>query len=141
PRREELGYEGHRAYMRHITAIDDCVGRVLDALKSTGQADNTIIIVGSDNGFYLGEHGLGDKRSAYDESMRVPLLIRLPGKTAKRGITSDAMVLNIDYAPTILDFAGADPLPNMQGRSLRPLLHGERPDDWRKAFFYEYFKE
>ena len=127
--------------MRHITAIDQCVGRVLDALESTGHADDTIVIVTSDNGYYLGEHQLGDKRSAYDESMRVPLLVRLPGETAKRGITSDAMVLNIDYAPTILDFAGADPLPDAQGRSLRPLVNGERPDDWRKAFFYEYFKE
>jgi arylsulfatase A-like enzyme len=134
-------FEAHRAYMRHITAIDQCVGRVLDGLESTGHMDDTIVIVTSDNGYYLGEHELGDKRSAYDESMRVPLLVRLPGKTAKRGITSDAMVLNIDYAPTILDFAVADPLPDAQGRSLRPLLNGERPDDWRKAFFYEYFKE
>lgn len=140
-RREVRQYEGHRAYMRHITAIDQCIGRVLDALESTGHADNTIVIATSDNGYYLGEHQLGDKRSAYDESMRVPLLIRLPGKSDKRGITSDAMVLNIDYAPTILDFAAADPLPDTQGRSLRPLLGGERPDDWRKAFFYEYFKE
>ena len=114
---------------------------MLDALESTGQTGDTIVIVASDNGYYLGEHQLGDKRSAYDESMRVPLLVRLPGKTAKRGITSDAMVLNIDYAPTILDFAGAEPLPEAQGRSFRPLASGESPDDWRKAFFYEYFKE
>ncbi len=134
-------YEADRAYMRHITAIDQCVGRVLNVLESTGQADNTIVIAGSDNGFYLGEHELEDKRSAYDESLRVPLLIRLPGQSAKRGITSDALVLNIDYAPTILDFAGAAPLPDAQGRSLRPLLGGDTPDDWRKAFFYEYFKE
>jgi arylsulfatase A-like enzyme len=140
-RREGRHFEGDRAYMRHINAIDQCVDRVLDALESTGHADDTVIIVASDNGYYLGEHQLGDKRSAYDESMRVPLLVRLPGKTAKRGITSDAMVLNIDYAPTILDFAAADPLPGAQGRSLRPLTTGEQPDDWRKAFLYEYFKE
>jgi arylsulfatase A-like enzyme len=140
-RREARQFEGHRAYMWHITAIDQCVGRVLDALEATGHTEDTIVIVTSDNGYYLGEHELGDKRSAYDESMRVPLLIRLPGKSAKRGVTSDAMVLNIDYAPTILDFAGAGPLPDAQGRSLRPLVSGERPDDWRKAFFYEYFKE
>jgi arylsulfatase A-like enzyme len=127
--------------MRHITAIDQCVGRVLDALESTGHTGDTIVIVASDNGYYLGEHELGDKRSAYDESMRVPLLVRLPGETAKRGITSDAMVLNIDYGPTILDFAGAEPLPDAQGRSFRRLANGEHPDDWRKAFFYEYFKE
>jgi arylsulfatase A-like enzyme len=134
-------YEAIRAYMQHITAIDECVGRVLDALDSTGHADDTIVMIGSDNGFYLGEHELGDKRSAYDESLRVPLLVRLPGKDAPRGVTTEAMVLNIDYAPTFLDFAGAELLPNEQGRSLRPLLTGDKPNGWRKAFFYEYFKE
>ncbi len=134
-------YEAIRAYMQHITAIDECVGRVLDALDNTGHADDTIVMIGSDNGFYLGEHQLGDKRSAYDESLRVPLLVRVPGQNAKRGATSEAMILNIDYAPTILDFAGLEPLPEAQGRSLRPLLTGNKPDDWRKAFFYEYFKE
>jgi N-acetylglucosamine-6-sulfatase len=132
--------EGHRAYMRHITAIDECVGRLLDALDETGQAANTIVIVTSDNGYYLGEHGLGDKRSAYDESLRVPLMIRLPGESAGR-VVDDAMVLNVDYAPTLLDFAGADPLPESHGRSLRPLLEGASPADWRTAFLYEYFKE
>jgi arylsulfatase A-like enzyme len=140
-RRDANPFEAHRNYMRHITAIDQCIGRVVDALESTGHMDDTIIIIASDNGYYLGEHMLGDKRSAYDESMRVPLLIRLPGKGAKRGITVDAMALNIDYTPTVLDFAGTDPLPGAQGRSLRPLTEGKRPDDWRKAFFYEYFKE
>ena len=133
--------EGHRDYMRHVTAIDECVGRVLDAMDRTGHAQRTIVMVASDNGYYLGEHGLGDKRSAYDESLRVPLLIRLPGKAAPRGAVNDAMVLNIDYAPTILEFAGAAPLPEAQGRSLRPLLEGRTPADWRAAFFYEYFRE
>ena len=92
-------FEAHRAYMRHITMIDECVGRVLDALEKNGQASNTVVIVGSDNGYYLGEHELGDKRSAYDESMRVPLLIHMPGAKPSTARTSDAMVLNIDYAP------------------------------------------
>ena len=140
-RREVRQFEGHRAYMRHIAAIDQCVGRVLDTLESTGHTGNTIVIVASDNGYYLGEHQLSDKRSAYEESIRVPLLVRMPGESAKRGITRDELVLNVDYAPTILDFAGADPLPDAQGRSFRPLLNGERPDSWRTAFFYEYFKE
>jgi arylsulfatase A-like enzyme len=141
PRRENPQYEGHRAYMQHITMIDACVGRVLDALEKSGQAENTVIIVASDNGYYLGEHGLGDKRSAYDESMRVPLLIHVPGDSAKRSITSDAIALNIDYGPTILDLAGAAPLAEGQGRSLRPLLDGKKPVNWRTSFFYEYFKE
>jgi arylsulfatase A-like enzyme len=139
--RQNKQYEGHRAYMRHITMIDECVGRVLDALDKNGQSGNTVVIVSSDNGYYLGEHMLSDKRSAYDESMRVPLIIHLPGADAKHGVNKDAMVLNIDYGPTILDFAGAEPLPEMQGRSLRPLLTDATPNDWRTAFFYEYFKE
>lgn len=133
-------HEGHRDYMRHVTAIDQCVGRLLDALQRAGHTDNTLVILTSDNGYYLGEHGLGDKRSAYDESLRVPLLIRLPGR-APKATTNDAMTLNLDYGPTILDYAGAAPLPGAQGRSLRPLLEGRTPTDWRKAFFYEYFKE
>lgn len=141
PQRKRQQLEGHRAYMRHITAIDACVGRVLDALEKNGQAANTMVIVSSDNGFYLGEHELGDKRSAYEESMRVPLLVRLPGETAPRDVTSDAFILNIDYAPTILDFAGAQAIPKAQGRSLRPHLIGEAPEDWRTSFFYEYFTE
>ncbi len=134
-------FEGHRAYMRHITMIDECVGRVLDALDKNGEAENTVVIVSGDNGYYLGEHMLSDKRSAYDESMRVPLLIHMPGNDAKHGVNNDAMVLNIDYGPTILDLAGAKPLPEGQGRSLRPLLTNGESKDWRTAFFYEYFKE
>lgn len=141
PRGDGRQYDGHRAYMRHITGIDGCIGRVRDALQEAGQAYNTIIIVTSDNGYYLGEHKLSDKRSAYDESLRVPLLIHLPASAAKRGVTNDAIALNIDYAPTILDFAGAKPLPDTQGRSMRPVLSGETPNDWRTSFFYEYFKE
>lgn len=130
-------------YMRHIAAIDTCVGRVLDALASAGRLDNTVVVFTSDNGYYLGEHTLGDKRSAYDESLRVPLLVRLPGKAAPRGVVSDAMVLNIDYAPTFIDYASAPVIPEAQGRSLRPILDasGRTPAGWRTAFFYEYFKE
>lgn len=141
PRREERQFESHRAYMRHITAIDQCVGRLLDALDQAPHAENTIVVVASDNGYYLGEHGLGDKRTAYEESIRVPLMIRLPGDRSRPAAINDALVLNIDYAPTILDFAGAEALPDAQGRSLRPLLDGGAPADWRTAFFYEYFKE
>jgi arylsulfatase A-like enzyme len=133
--------EGDREYMRHITAIDECIGRVRNELESNGQLDNTIIIIASDNGYYLGEHKMGDKRSAYDESLRVPLLIRPAGDGAKRGITCDEMVLNIDYPATFLDYAGAAPITGQQGRSMRPLISGEKPDDWRTSFFYEYFKE
>jgi arylsulfatase A-like enzyme len=140
PQRPDRALEGHRVYMRHITAIDECVGRVLDALERLGQADNTYVFVTSDNGFYLGEHGLSDKRSAYEESIRVPLLIRVPGEDAPRGVR-DEMVLNIDHAPTILELAGAKSLPDVHGHSMAPLLKGDVPSDWRSAFLYEYFKE
>jgi N-acetylglucosamine-6-sulfatase len=133
--------EGHRDYMRHITAMDSAIGRMLDALERDGRLENTLVIITSDNGYYLGEHGLGDKRSAYDESLRVPLLMRLPGGGSTRSATNDAMVLNVDHGPTILDYAGAAPLPGAQGRSLRPLLEGRTPGEWRSAFFYEYFRE
>jgi len=139
-RRAEQAVEGHRAYMRHITAIDDCVGRVLDALDRAGRVDDTYVIVTSDNGYYLGEHSLSDKRSAYEESIRVPLLIHVPGDRGPRGIRDD-MVLNVDHAETILDLAGADPLPETHGRSMRPLLTDESEAPWRDAFLYEYFKE
>jgi N-acetylglucosamine-6-sulfatase len=133
--------EAHRDFMRHITAIDSAVGRMLDALERAGRLENTLVIFTSDNGYYLGEHGLGDKRSAYDESLRVPLLVRVPGARPGRAAVQDAMVINLDYGPTILDYAGATPLSGAQGRSLRPLLEGRAPADWRTAFFYEYFRE
>ena len=89
-------------YFRCISAADDCLGRLLDALDELGLAQNTIVIYTSDNGYYLGEHGLGDKRSAYDESLRVPFLVRNPMLGAKaRGRVVDEMVLNLDLAPDV----------------------------------------
>lgn len=131
----------HHEYMRHITAVDENVGRLLAALKEAGVEENTIVMYTSDNGYYLGEHTLGDKRSAYDESLRVPLLVRCPKLTAASGRVIDAMALNIDFAPTMLDLAGVAIPSEMQGRSLRPLLEGETPTDWRRSYFYEYFYE
>ncbi len=141
-----MPFESHRDYLRHVTALDADVGRLLDALQRLGQAENTLVILTSDNGYYLREHGLGDKRSAYDESLRVPLLVRLPGPAAAatpnaKPVVNDAMVLNLDYGPTMLDYAGAPPLPEAQGRSFRPQLEGRPTPDWRTAYFYEYFAE
>src|SRR2546423_4640112 len=123
------------AYFRTISAADDCLGRILQTLDDLKLADNTIVIFASDNGYYLGEHTLGDKRSAYEESMRIPLIVRFP-KTVAAGGVIDQMALNIDLAPTLLDFAGVAIPATMQGRSWRPLLEG-KPADWRKVFFYE----
>src|SRR6185436_6821439 len=134
-----------RNYLRTIAAVDENVGRLLKALDDLDLAANTMVVYSSDNGFYLGEHGLADKRSAYDESMRIPLLLRYPPLGAK-GRTVDALVLNIDLASTFLDFAGVKIPSSMQGRSWRPLLEyaagpGGSAPPWRTAFFYEYFYE
>jgi arylsulfatase A-like enzyme len=128
-------------YFRCISAADDCVGRLLDALDEFGFTRNTMVIYTSDNGFYLGEHGLGDKRSAYDESLRIPFLVRYPALgDAARGRVVDEMVLNLDLAQTFLDFANVPAPREMQGQSWRPLLEG-RPVEWRRSWFYEYFAE
>jgi arylsulfatase A-like enzyme len=137
--RPGTNFENIRNYFRCIAGVDENIGRLLKALDEQGLADNTMVIYCSDNGYYLGEHSLGDKRSAYDESLRIPLLVRWPTLGAK-GKVVDEMVLNIDLAPTLLDLAGAPIPPTMQGMSWRPLLEG-RPAQWRKAFFYEYFLE
>lgn len=127
-------------YFRTLSAIDDNIGRLLKALDDLQLADDTVVIYSSDNGYYHGEHGLGDKRSAYDESLRVPLLVRYPRVIAK-GTTTDEFALNLDLAPTILDLAGA-PIPReMQGRSWRPLFSGQRAPEWRQSFLAEYFWE
>lgn len=128
-------------YFRCVSAADDCLGRLLDALDELGLAKNTVVIYTSDNGYYFGEHGLGDKRSAYDESLRVPFLVRDPGLGDKaHGRVVDEMVLNLDLAQTVLDYAGVPAPKEMQGRSWRPLLTGEG-GAWRQSWFYEYFAE
>ncbi|MDQ5980770.1 MAG: hypothetical protein QG602_3748 [Verrucomicrobiota bacterium] len=128
-------------YFRCIKAMDDCVGRLLAAVEQSGMAENTIVIFTSDNGVYLGAHATGDKRSAYEESLLVPFLVRFPALgPAARGRIVDEMVLNLDLAPTLLDFAGLSAPPAMQGRSWRPLLTGQTVP-WRQSWFYEYFAE
>jgi arylsulfatase A-like enzyme len=126
-------------YLRCIAAIDDNVGRVLDYLDEAGLADNTVVIYSSDQGFFLGEHGWFDKRFMYEESLRMPLMIRWPGKT-KPGAVNHAMVSNLDFAETLLDIAGIDVPPDMQGRSLVPLLVGQTPGDWRESHYYHYYE-
>jgi arylsulfatase A-like enzyme len=126
-------------YYRCITAADDNLGRIMQTLDELKLAENTMLVFASDNGFYQGEHGLGDKRSAYEESMRIPLVVRYPELGAK-GKSIDQLALNVDLAPTLLDYAGVAIPRAMQGRSWRPLLEG-RADNWRKAFFYCYFFE
>ena len=127
-------------YHRTIHGADENLGHILDELDKLGLTDNTVVIFTSDNGYYHGEHKLGDKRSAYEESMRVPMLVRFP-KLAGKGKVIDTAVLNIDIAPTMLDLAGAPVPSQMQGRSWKPLLEGNATADWRRAFFYCYYFE
>ena len=128
-----------RNQLRGIQSVDDGAGMILKTLKETGQLDNTVIIYTSDNGYFWGEHGLGDKRWSYEESIRDPLLIRYP-KLVKAGMKVDQDALNVDIAPTVLDLAGVRVPPNMHGRSLVPVLAGKSPA-WRSAFLIEYFAE
>jgi arylsulfatase A-like enzyme len=125
-------------YLRCIQSVDDNVGRLLDYLDAENLARNTIVIYTSDQGFYLGDHGWFDKRIMYEEALRMPFLMRYPAGIRPGTVNRD-MVLNIDFAPMFLDYAGARPPAEMQGRSFRANLHGHTPRDWRKAMYYRYW--
>jgi arylsulfatase A-like enzyme len=127
-----------KKYLRCVKGVDDNVGRLIDHLAQTGELDNTVIFYTSDQGFMLGEHDYIDKRWMYEESLRVPFIVRYP-KTIKPGSTSDAIVNNVDFAETLLDFAGATATAEMQGRSARPVLEGRTPADWPNASYYRYW--
>jgi arylsulfatase A-like enzyme len=130
----------HLDYLRHVTGADENLGRLLDTLDKLGLAEDTVVVYSSDNGYYLGEHGLGDKRSIYEESLRIPLLLRYPRLFGK-GKVVDEMVLNIDLAPTFLDLAGMPVPREMQGVSWKALAAGHKPANWRQSFLAEYFYE
>ncbi|MEX2594549.1 MAG: sulfatase [Anditalea sp.] len=125
-------------YLRTIKSVDDGVGEVLDYLEENGLAENTIVIYTSDQGFYLGEHGWFDKRFMYEQSLRTPLLIRYP-KDIKAGTEIDKLVQNLDFAPTLLDYAGVRVPPEMQGESFKNLANGSS-DQWRDAIYYTYYE-
>ena len=126
-------------YYRVLLSVDENVGRVLDFLDKNGLRENTIVVYTSDNGFFLGEHGLYDKRLMYEPSIRVPMVIRYPPKIRAASVDRTHMVLNVDVAPTLLQLAGV-PVPlGLHGRSMLPLLFGANVP-WRDAFLYEYFE-
>jgi len=126
-------------YTATVRAVDESVGRLLDYLEKEGLAENTIVVYSSDQGFFLGEHGWFDKRWIFEESLRTPLLVRWPGVSRPGGVSKD-LVSTVDFAQTFLDAAGLPAPGDMQGRSLRPILAGNRPADWRTAFYYQYFE-
>jgi arylsulfatase A-like enzyme len=127
-------------YLATIQSVDDSVGRLLSFLDKTGLAKNTVVVYTSDQGFFLGDHGLFDKRFMYEESIRMPFLVRWPAGI-KPGTRSDAIALNIDFAPTFLELAGLPASSAMQGRSLLPLLKSRTPSDWRTSMYYRYYHD
>ncbi len=129
-----------RDYLATIQSVDAGVGRVLDLLDRRGLTRNTIVVYTSDQGFFLGDHGLFDKRFMYEESLRMPFLVRWPGAIKPR-TRIDAMALNVDFAPTFLDAAGVPVPADMQGRSLVPVLRGRTPADWRSSMYYRYYHD
>ena len=135
----ETGVHLQRDYLRCIPAVDEGIGRVFAALEEKGQLDNTIIVFAGDNGYMHGEHGQGDKRQAYNESMRIPLVMRGPGIPA--GGTVEEITLNLDIAPTFLEQAGLGATADMQGQSLVPLTQGKPVAEWRTSFLYTYWRD
>ncbi len=126
-------------YVGTVAAVDESVGRLLDFIDANGLKQDTIVVYASDQGFYLGEHGWYDKRWMFEESLRMPLLVRWPGRVLP-GTRIEGMVQNIDYAPTFLAAAGVSIPEKIQGRSLTPLLEG-RPTPWRDQIWYAYYEE
>lgn len=127
-----------KEYLRVVASIDDNMGRLLDALDEMGLTENTIVFYTSDQGFFLGDHGWFDKRFMYEESVEMPLLIRYP-RLVESASVNDEIVVNVDFAPTILDLAGVSVPDFMQGRSFAELLGGASPDDWPTSMYYRYW--
>lgn len=125
-------------YLRTCKSVDDNIGILLDYLEESGLLESTIIVYTSDQGFYVGEHGWFDKRFMYEESLRTPLLVRLPDRFSHYRGDVTQLVQNIDHAPTFLELAGVEIPSDIQGQSYLPLLKGENPSTWRKAIYYHY---
>ncbi len=127
-------------YLATVQSVDDSVGRVLALLDKLGLARDTMVVYTSDQGFFLGDHGLFDKRFMYEESIRMPFLVRWPARI-KPGTKSDALALNVDFAPTFLDAAGLPASAEMQGHSVLPLFSGRTPPGWRTSMYYRYYHD
>jgi arylsulfatase A-like enzyme len=125
-------------YLACVASVDDNVGRLLDYLGRTNLLENTIVIYTSDQGFFLGDHNWFDKRFMYEESLRMPFIVRWPAKV-KPGSVNDKMILNVDFAPTFLAAAGQTIPADIQGKSFLPLLEGKTPRDWRTSMYYRYY--
>jgi N-acetylglucosamine-6-sulfatase len=130
-----------RSRLEMLLGVDDSTGRLLETLDAMGELDNTIIVLAGDHGYFYGEHGLGgERRLAYEESARIPLMVRYP-PLVEAGITPEPLVMNIDVAPTLLELGGSQPARPLHGLSLVPLLRGEEPSDWRTSILVEYYTD
>ena len=141
PRQRKLWYYDRylKDYLRCCAGVDKSVGQLLAHLERAGKLDNTIVVYTSDQGFFLGDHGWYDKRFIYEHALRMPLLMRGPG--IRKG-SMDAMVTNVDFAPTLLELAGLEPHADMQGSSFALILKGDgEPDDWQDAVYYRYWMD
>ncbi len=125
-------------YLRCVASVDDNVGRVLDYLDEEGLSDDTIVVYTSDQGFFLGDHGWYDKRFMYEESLRMPFIIRYPRSIRPESVNDD-IITNVDFAPTFLHYAGIDIPSEFQGTSFDPLLAGSTPEDWQQSMYYRYW--
>jgi len=126
--------------MRAIASVDDMLGDIIKLLDEEGILDNTMIIFSSDNGYFHGEHQFGDKRMVYENSIRIPMVIRYPKQFAK-GSNVDHFCLNIDIAPTLLDIAGMRIPSQMQGESMKKILEKGKDEHWRRSFLCTYFND
>ena len=126
-------------YLRCVKGVDESVDRLQKELSKLGLDENTIVIYSSDQGFYIGDHGWYDKRWMYEESLKMPFIVKWPG-VVKPGSRNTDLVQNLDYAQTFLEIAGAPQPKDMQGLSLVPLLKGEKTNDWRKEIYYHYYE-
>lgn len=135
----EFKYQRYiKRYLRTVQSVDDNVGRLLDYLDAEGLADDTIVIYTSDQGFFLGEHGWFDKRFMYEESLQMPFMVRYP-RGIKAGTVTDQIAMNVDFAPTFLDYAGLRVPTYMQGTSMRPVLEQTAAEDWQDVAYHHYW--
>lgn len=138
--RKDWKYQRYlKDYLRCVKAVDDAIGDMLNYLDDSGLAENTIVVYTSDQGFYIGEHGWFDKRFMYEESMHMPLLVRYPAKI-KAGVVNNDLLMNVDFAPTLLDIASVDIPVDIQGKSFLPLLTDTEEGPFRDAVYYHYYE-
>jgi len=140
PENKKLRFQKYiKDYLATIKSVDDNIGKVMDYLKESKLEENTIIIYASDQGFFIGEHGWFDKRFMYEESIRMPFVIKYPGKIKPNTVNED-IITNIDFAPTILEMAGVNIPNSVQGKSFFNNISKNKNDNWRQSMYYHYYE-